>query len=213
MVKLNEYCEQDYKFYITCKKFDENLEYIFLKDNPHILIRNLKFGKKLFKLFPELEPMNQIFQDKKRNHSLFDHSVSVLKYCYKETNYFSTLLAAFLHDYGKIHTFKDNFKRHDSIGVKLIGDFLKKYDISNEHIVEIKMMMTYHTNASQYQREPNWTDEAVKRFIKRTHPLTLEVIKIGKADKRSSHDYGPYLEPYKELEDRCIAMFKGGLEV
>jgi len=181
---------------------------IFISDSPHTLIKNLKFGRVFFKKFPELVMMNTIYQDKRRNHSLFDHSLSVLKHAHKYSQYKSTLLAAFFHDFGKLFTYEDNFKKHDLIGVRNIGAFLEKYGVDKDITKEVKVIMTSHFRASQYQREPNWTEEAVFRFIKATHPLTLETIIVAKADKQSSHDYEPYLAQYEELRNRCLSMFE-----
>lgn len=203
----------DTDFYRECNGFEATFEDIFRSENPHMLLRNLKFGRKLFKLFPEFEPMVGVYQKKKRNQSLFDHSVKVLEYTYDQTHYFSSLVAAFLHDFGKIATADKEFKDHDRIGIKQVLPMLSGYGLDKETISEIKLIMMHHPSASQYQREPNWTDSAIRRFIRKTHPLTMEVISVAKADKRASHDYGPYLAPYDELRQKCIAQFESGLQV
>lgn len=201
------------EFYRECAEFSCAFEELFLSQDPVNLIRNLKFSKRLFELFPELAPMNRIYQDKKANHCLFDHSLVVLAHTYKKTQYKNTLMAAFLHDYGKIFTSETKFKAHDEIGVKKIVPFLEKYGVKSEDIAEIKKMMRTHTRASQYQREQNWTDEAIKRFIRDTHPLTMEIIAIAEADKKASHDYELYLKPYEDLRKKCLEQFKYYIEL
>ena len=62
MISLTENCERNAEFYRRCRDYHTNLEMIFKSENPHHLIRNLKFGRRLFQLFPELKPMNEIFQ-------------------------------------------------------------------------------------------------------------------------------------------------------
>jgi len=220
MINLREQIkQQDVRFYRACLEVEEDFKSgafcfadIFEGDNPHLFIRNLKFGRVLFKMFPELEGMSSVYQDKKRNQLLFDHSVKVLEFTYEQTPFPATNIAAFLHDIGKMATYDDKFKNHDPIGLKMTKEFLAKYGIGKETAKDVRVILTHHMRASQYQREPNWTDVAVKRFIKNTHPLTLETIKVARADKRASHDYAPYLEPYDELQQRCLGIFESRID-
>jgi hypothetical protein len=214
LLNLSEKCEFNAEFYNECVKYKTTFFDIFvLNESPDILIKNLKFGRVLFKLFPELKEMNNIYQDKKRNHSLFDHSISVLHYTHKQTNYAASLITAFMHDFGKIFTEDNNFKKHDHIGLIKTEEFLHKYNVPKNIREDVKKMLKHHTQVSQYQREPNWTDEAIKKFMRKTHPLTMETISIAKADKQASHDYEPYLIPYEDLRNRCLEFYTVGINI
>lgn len=207
-MKLNIECEYNAEFYKACSEFAWPFYRIFKVSNPHILIKNLKNGHSLFKKFPELAPMNNIYQDKKNNHSLFSHSVKVLEYTYEQTKDPTTLIAAFLHDYGKIFTYDEKFKFHDKIGLEKVEEFLIKYKVGSSQIHFIKLIMKNHTRVSQYQRNPNWKKQAFISFMNETHPYTFEIIKVARADKKSSHNFDIYLSPFKTFEDKCVEILE-----
>jgi len=209
-------CEYNAGFYKACISFSGWLYDIFQSKAPHIIIKNLRNGKVLNDRFPEIYAMVNIYQDKKSNHSLFDHSLKALQYTHEELGsraFPPVLMAAFFHDYGKVFTTGNKFKDHDRIGPIKTELLLSSYKIPAETIKDAKKIMQTHFYASQYQREPNWSNDAVIRFIRKSHPFTLEAIAVAKADKMASHNYGPYLVPYDELRKRCLDIFKIGVEV
>lgn len=213
-MNLSEKCEYNAEFYKTCMQYKTTFYDIFVSSEaPDVLMRNLKFGRRLFQLFPELSDMNEIFQDKRRNHSLFDHSLSVLHYTNEQSQYVATLIAAFMHDYGKIFTQREKFRNHDNVGIVKTEQFLHKYKVPKSIREDVAIILRHHTQASQYQRDPNWNDDTVRKFIRKTHPLTMEIIAVAKADKQASHNYLPYLEPYDELKERCLSEHRNGINI
>lgn len=211
MIELDKQQVPCVDFFTTCIKYKGTLKDIFLSSSPYNLLRNLRTGRVLYRILPYTYDMSKVFQDKRRNASLLDHSLAVLKYTEEQTDYKQTLLAAFLHDYGKLFTQDNNFKNHDVAGIKEVKNILTAF--TKDEIKEVLMIMKNHWRVSQYQRTPNWGRDAFVAFIKDTHPLTCEIIKVAKSDKMASHNYSKYLEPYDDFLCKIEQIYKEGIDL
>ncbi len=79
-------------------------------------------------------------------------------------------IAALLHDVGKPRT-KDgpHFYRHEIVGAELARDMLRRLRFANETVETVEHLVHHH----MYNQDPNLTDAAVRRFIRRIGPQHL----------------------------------------
>jgi tRNA nucleotidyltransferase (CCA-adding enzyme) len=80
-------------------------------------------------------------------------------------------LAALLHDVGKSRT-KDgpHFYRHEHVGAEMARDMLARLRFSNDVVQTVGRLVDGH----MYAADPELTDAAVRRFIRRIGPAQLE---------------------------------------
>jgi hypothetical protein len=72
--------------------------------------------------------------------------------------------AALLHDVGKPRTKEDgHFYRHEIVGAEMAQDMLSRLRFSNENVETVEHLVRYH----MYNQDPELTDAAVRRFIRR----------------------------------------------
>jgi putative nucleotidyltransferase with HDIG domain len=79
-------------------------------------------------------------------------------------------LAALLHDVGKPRT-KDgpHFYRHELLGADLAREMLSRLRFSNETVDAVEHLVRHH----MYNQDPELTDAAIRRFIRRIGPHHL----------------------------------------
>jgi putative nucleotidyltransferase with HDIG domain len=73
-------------------------------------------------------------------------------------------IAALLHDVGKPRT-KDgpHFYRHELVGAEMARDMLRRLRFSNDAVDTVEHLVRHH----MYNQDPNLTDAAVRRFVRR----------------------------------------------
>jgi putative nucleotidyltransferase with HDIG domain len=93
-------------------------------------------------------------------------------------------LAALLHDVGKPSTFADgHFVGHDIEGAKLADELLSSLAFGRREIEPISHLIEQH----MFQYLPNWSDAAVRRFIRRARQdLVLDLLRLRQADNIGS---------------------------
>ncbi len=93
-------------------------------------------------------------------------------------------VAALLHDVGKPRT-KDgpHFYRHEIVGAEMAREMLRRLRFPNETIETVEHLVRHH----MYNQDPNLTDAAVRRFIRRigVHHLQRQFA-VRQADIRGS---------------------------
>ncbi len=73
-------------------------------------------------------------------------------------------VAALLHDVGKPRTKEDgHFYRHELVGAEMAQEMLSRLRFSNENIQTVEHLVRHH----MYNQDPELSDAAVRRFIRR----------------------------------------------
>jgi tRNA nucleotidyltransferase (CCA-adding enzyme) len=80
-------------------------------------------------------------------------------------------LCALLHDVGKSRT-KDgpHFYRHEQVGAEMAGDMLARLRFSNDVVEGVQALVRAH----MYVADPDLSDAAVRRFVRRIGPKNLD---------------------------------------
>jgi hypothetical protein len=93
-------------------------------------------------------------------------------------------MAALLHDIGKATTLVDgHFIGHERVGAELAADVLRRLRMPGWESAEIIHAVRHH----MYAYDPEWTDAAVRRFIRRLEPIgTSLLFALRRADNAAS---------------------------
>ena len=96
----------------------------------------------------------------------------------------SVRLAALLHDIGKATTLGDgHFIGHDRVGAELAAALLDRLRVPGWEAAEIVHAVRHH----MYAYDRDWTDAAVRRFIRRLEPIgTALLFALRRADNAAS---------------------------
>lgn len=153
-------------------------------------------------IFPDLQYVIHIPQSKAKSKNVFDHIMNVIDVVPEDD--INMRWVALLHDLGKIITYteKFNFLNHERFSVQMARRSLDRFDIANQE--EIVETISNHMLPLDYQRNPNWNDETVFRYITKHMNVdsALRTIEFAIYDKKAENDYESYLKPLYELRER-----------
>ena len=153
---------------------------------------------------PELLPLRGTSQDG-RHKDVFGHTLKVVE------NVSSTPIlrwAALLHDIGKpktktVQNGKVHFFRHEIVGARMARRVLRRLRFDRESGERIERLVAEHLRPNLYT--PDWTDGAVRRFVRETEGITDDLFALSRADitsyRRSRVEAG--VARVNHLEARC----------
>lgn len=157
---------------------------------------------------PELLPLRGATQDDRRHKDVFGHTLKVV-----ENVPAAPVLrwAALLHDIGKPRTKtvqdgKVHFFRHEIVGARMARRILKRLRFDSDSAERIRRLVSEHLRPNLYT--PEWTDGAVRRFLRETEGITDDLFALSRADitsyRRSRVEAG--VARVNHLEARCRAL-------
>jgi tRNA nucleotidyltransferase (CCA-adding enzyme) len=171
--------------FVSRERLGEELRRMLRADPPSTGLRILAGTRLLALAFPLLEAQRGLAQDKRPGDDLWAHSLATLDAAATlEGSTEQLLLAALLHDVGKPSTFANgHFVGHDLEGARLAVDFLSGLAYGRRDIEPVARLIGRH----MFQYLPNWSDAAVRRFIRRVGPdLVLDLLRLRQADNIGS---------------------------
>ncbi|MDE2931325.1 MAG: HD domain-containing protein [Chloroflexota bacterium] len=155
-------------------------------------------------VMPELLPLRSTGQDG-RHKDVFGHTLKVVE------NVPATPIlrwAALLHDIGKprtktIQDGKVHFFRHEMVGARMARKILRRLRFDRDSSERIQRLVAEHLRPNLYT--PEWTDGAVRRFLRETEGITDDLFALSRADitsyRRSRVEAG--VARVNHLEARC----------
>ncbi len=156
-------------------------------------------------VIPELLPLRGTSQDDRRHKDVFGHTLKVVE------NVPATSLlrwAALLHDIGKpktktVQDGKVHFFRHETVGARMARRILRRLRCDRDSSERIQRLVAEHLRPNLYT--PDWTDGAVRRFLRETEGITDDLFALSRADitsyRRSRVEAG--VARVNHLEARC----------
>lgn len=142
-------------------------------------------------IFPVFNEIKKIPSNTHHHLDLFHHLVETTKNI--RINKPELKLAAFLHDLAKPDCFtiepdtgRHRFIGHDELGGKKVIPILKKLKFSNKQIDYISKMIKYHIYPSALMANPETTEKAIIRFIRKIDKDTPDLIELARADRLSA---------------------------
>jgi tRNA nucleotidyltransferase (CCA-adding enzyme) len=155
---------------VAPERIHDELQKLFeLAPRPSVGLRILAETGVLERIWPELLEGVGVDQNEWHAYDVWEHNLATLDATPPGD---ATLrLAALLHDIGKPRT-KDgpHFYRHEHVGAEMATEMLRRVRYSNERIATIEHLVRQH----MYQNDPELSDAAIRRFIRRIGPEHLQ---------------------------------------
>ena len=148
---------------------DELMKLFTLAPQPSIGLRLLEGTGVLAHVWPELLEGVGVEQNEWHAYDVWNHNLASLDATPPGD---ATLrIAALLHDVGKPRV-KDgpHFYRHEHVGAEMAREMLSRLRFSNETIGTVEHLVKQH----MYTQDPELSDAAIRRFIRRIGPAHLE---------------------------------------
>ncbi len=182
---------------------EEFMKLLLYSPKPSKGINLLKDTEILSIFLPELLETVGVEQKLFHKYDVYEHS---LRTCDIAED--SVKFVALLHDIGKVATdTKDgHFYGHDKIGAEMVGNIMKRLKFSNKKIERaqklVKNHMFYYPHVTEDMDKKDsekiklheWSDAAVRRFIKRIGKENIEDLfrlRIADAMSNPSSEYDP----------------------
>ncbi|MFN2484143.1 MAG: CCA tRNA nucleotidyltransferase [Candidatus Limnocylindria bacterium] len=163
----------------------------------------------LGELLPEVAALRGVLQAKALPGDALDHSLRTMDALPADDPVLR--LAGLLHDLGKPQTLvEDRFVGHEVVGADLARGILERFRYSRAEIERVTHLVRHH----MFAYAPDWTDAAVRRFVRRVGSDQLaDLFALRRADNAASGVAEPPRGGLSELERRIdVAMRDAAVE-
>jgi tRNA nucleotidyltransferase (CCA-adding enzyme) len=153
-------------------------------------------------ILPEVAALRGIPQDKLVPGDALDHTFAAVDAVPPDAPG-DTRLAALLHDVGKATTLAaGHFIGHEEVGARVARTILDRLRVARSRVDRIVAVIEHH----MYAYEPEWTDAAVRRFIRRLEGVDRDLLfALRRADDTASGVAEEGERYQRELEARIAA--------
>ena len=172
-------------------------------------------------VLPEFPGLKLEIDEWHRHKDVYDHSLTVLDQAINlETSHLPASgpdlvlrLAALLHDIGKPKTRKYesdggvSFHHHEVVGARMVKKRLTALRYPNEVVDDVSKLVELHLRFHGYG-SGEWTDSAVRRYVRDAGPLITRLHKLTRADSttRNARKAASLQRTYDSLEDRIAVL-------
>lgn len=186
---------------ISVERVRDEIKKILEADKPSEGFEYLRVTGLLDLCMPELSQGFGMEQNKYHMYDIYYHSIYSCDAAPKEKPL--VRLAALLHDIGKIPTRREGsdgdytFYNHEVISAKIARKIMRRLKFSNDEIEYVSNLIVNH----MFHYTPDWTDGAVRRFIRKVGLDNLEDLFILRLADRCGNGMRDGLpEPIKKLK-------------
>jgi len=188
---------------VAPERIHDELVKMMEADKPSIGIEYMRMAGLLKLIMPELEEGFGCEQPKAfHKHDVYWHSLYSCDAAPKGKPVLR--LAALLHDVAKPRCKKEfTFYNHDQMGVTMAEDIMKRLRFSNADIKYVTNLIKNH----MFNYESNWSDSAVRRFMRRVGVENLEdLFLLRQADIKAMEKEigGKYMKELKTRINKII---------
>jgi poly(A) polymerase len=195
---------------------------IVMSDHPRLGLKLLVDSGIAEYVFPELPGMRLTTDEHLQHKDVYEHSLTVLDQAIKlETTHEPVSgpdpvlrLSALFHDIGKPRTRKFDegkvsFHHHEVVGARMTRKRMKAMRFSNDMIDDVSKLVELHLRFHGYG-SGDWTDSAVRRYVRDAGPLLVRLHKLTRADctTRNQRRAAALQKTYDMLEERISALLE-----
>ncbi|MDD2858093.1 MAG: CCA tRNA nucleotidyltransferase [Candidatus Nanopelagicales bacterium] len=171
-------------------------------------------------IVPELPRMRLEADEHLQHKDVYEHSLTVLDQAIMMETLHEPVsgpdpvlrLAALFHDIGKPRTrrFDDgrvSFHHHEVVGARMTRKRMKELRFSNDLVDDVSMLVELHLRFHGYGTG-EWTDAAVRRYVRDAGPLLVRLHKLTRADctTRNRRRAAALQRSYEQLEQRITEL-------
>jgi tRNA nucleotidyltransferase/poly(A) polymerase len=167
--------------HVSGERICSELLKLLAADRPSVGLRLMAHSGLLEVIAPDLARQRGLGQNKIDGEDLWDHTLRTVD---AAPNRSVVRLAALLHDVAKPDTAADgHFRGHDTAGAGMARDFLSGLHAPRVLQERVAHLVRHH----MFAYEPNWTDAAVRRFIRKVGPGCIDdLLALSAADNVGS---------------------------
>ncbi|MFF2406126.1 CCA tRNA nucleotidyltransferase [Streptomyces sp. NPDC058092] len=201
---------------VSAERVREELNKLLLSANPRKGLALLVDTGLAQQVLPELPALRLESDEHHRHKDVYEHSLTVLEQAIDLEEDGPDLvlrLAALLHDIGKPRTRrfeKDgrvSFHHHEVVGAKMTKKRLTALKYSNDTVKDVSKLVELHLRFHGYG-EGEWTDSAVRRYVRDAGPLLERLHKLTRSDctTRNKRKAAALSRTYDGLEERIAQL-------
>lgn len=151
---------------ISKERIQDELNKMLLSENPHWAIYTMQQLGLSYYIFPELDKLIGLEQNKYHAYDAMQHTSLVLKNTPPDL---VTRLAALFHDIGKAKTRTEvngeiHFYNHETIGSEIAESILKRLRYPNEIIDEVVLLIRNHMRTKSFGDEAKVSDKSIRKL-------------------------------------------------
>jgi poly(A) polymerase len=175
---------------VSAQRIRDELVKLMLAPNPSAGLA-LLVDTGLARVFlPELVALRLEIDEHHRHKDVYEHTLTVLSQAIALEEAEPDLvlrLAALLHDVGKPKTRRFepggrvSFHHHEVVGARLAANRLRELAMPNTLVDEVSRLVELHLRFHGYA-EGEWTDSAVRRYVRDAGPLLKRLHQLTRAD-------------------------------
>lgn len=195
--------------FISSERIQEELNKMLLTSNPDKAIRLLQILGLSKYIFPELDKLIKLKQNKYHKHDAMRHTLEVLKNTPQDL---IVRLSGLLHDIGKAKTREviDNeihFYQHDEIGSYMARDIMKRLRYPKEIINAVATAVENHMRIKSAGDEgKNISDKALRKLKKDLGPHLQQTLDLIHADNISHSEESSMPNQISNIRRRMIEI-------
>ena len=204
---------------VSAERITSELTKLMLTPDPALGIDLLVQTGVAEQVLPEVSRLRMEADEHHRHKDVYQHSLTVLRQAIElEPRYglqddLVVRLAAILHDIGKPKTRmplpggKVAFHHHEVVGAKLTRKRLAALRFPNDVVRDVSQLVELHLRFHGYG-EGEWTDSAVRRYVRDAGPLLSRLHVLTRADctTRNVRKAERLARAYDSLEERIAVL-------
>jgi poly(A) polymerase len=204
---------------VSVERITDELTKLMLTDTPEAGIDLLVVTGVADHVLPEVPALRMEVDEHHRHKDVYTHSLTVLRQAIDLEGRYGLgpdlvlRLAAILHDVGKPRTRsllpggKVAFHHHEVVGAKMTRRRLTELRFPKEVIADVSKLVELHLRFHGYD-EGEWTDSAVRRYVRDAGPLLTRLHALTRADctTRNARKAARLAATYDALEARIEVL-------
>ena len=200
---------------VSQERIYDELSKILMTEKPTVGLRLLEDIGVLGNILPELTECRKVEQTKVGATDVLEHIYNTVDASAHFRYSYNVRLAALMHDIAKPQTMVINpygimrFYGHDIKSAQMARVVMRRLKCSNQLTDTVCNLIENH----MVKYSPNWTDGAVKRFIKRVGKENINELfelqwcdQIASEGKSKVEEYDPFIRRIKELENQPMSV-------